>query len=48
MIDESGTWSNEACLKVENCGVRIFRIKHNQKNIFYKEFKLYDKLNHDN
>lgn len=44
LVDGSGTWSNESCSTVENCGGELIRIKHTNKDVYYKELKLYEKL----
>lgn len=48
LVDGSGKWSNEACLKSEGYGVYTLRIKHTSKKIEYKEVKLYGKLYRNN
>jgi len=45
LVNESGKWSNRAWIILENKGIQVLRIRHLSESIYYKELKLYSKLN---
>lgn len=44
LVEKSGKWSNEVLFNIRNYGYSLFRIRHINKSICYKELKLYSKL----
>jgi hypothetical protein len=44
LVNESGNWSNDKIEKIEANGINVYRIKHINKSIFYRELHVYKKL----
>lgn len=44
LVNESGNWSNDKIEDIVINGIKVYRIKHINKSIFYKENHIYKKL----